>query len=173
MSRIEDALLLTLAVLAGGWDAFTRRIPNWLTLPAAIVGLGWHGYRDGWRGIGFSFGGWLLGLAVLLPLFALGGMGAGDVKLMAAAGALAGPQGLVVIFIYTGLLGGIAAVALAVTCGRLGATLRNTARLALLLGRGRMEEASKLDTAAGRLPYGVAIAAGCAMFLWIGPRSIL
>ncbi len=173
MSRIEDAMLLTLAVLAGGWDAVSRRIPNWLTLPAAIVGLAWHGYRDGWRGVGFALGGWLLGLAVLFPLFALGGMGAGDVKLMAAAGALAGPQGLVVIFIYTGLLGGIAAVGLAVARGRLGATLRNTARLVFLLGGGRVDDARKLDTAAGRLPYGVVIAAGCALFLWIGPRSIL
>lgn len=173
MSRIEDALLLALAVLAGGWDAFTRRIPNWLTLPAAIVGLAWHGYRDGWRGLGFALGGWLLGLVVLLPLFALGGMGAGDVKLLAAAGALAGPQGLVVIFIYTGLCGGIAAVALALARGRLGATLRNTARLVFLLGGGKMDEARKLDPAAGRLPYGVVIAAGCAVFLWIGPRSIL
>ena len=173
MKSIGDALLLALALLAGGWDAFTRRIPNWITLPAAAAGLAWQGYRGGWWGIAAAFGGWLLGLAVLLPFFALGGMGAGDVKLMAAAGALAGPQGLVVIFIYTGLLGGLAAVALAVSRGRLGVTLRNTARLVGLLGRGRVGEASKLETAAGRLPYGAVIAAGCVLFLWIGPRSLL
>jgi prepilin peptidase CpaA len=173
MSRIEDALLLALALLAGGWDACTRRIPNWLTLPAALAGLAWHGSRDGWRGVAFAFGGWALGLLVLLPFFAAGGMGAGDVKLMGAVGALAGPQGLVVIFIYTGLFGGVAAVVLALARGRLGATLRNTVRLVSLLGRGQVSEASKLETAAGRLPYGAVIAAGCLLFLWIGPRSIL
>jgi prepilin peptidase CpaA len=173
MKNIGDGLLLALALLAGGWDAVTRRIPNWITLPAATAGLAWHAYRGGWWGLAMGLGGWLLGLAILLPFFALGGMGAGDVKLMAAVGALAGPQGLVVIFIYTGLLGGVAAVALAVSKGRLGAALRNTARLVGLLGRGRVGEASKIETAAGRLPYGAVIAAGCLLFLWIGPRSWL
>ena len=172
MNVVGDALLLSLALIGGGWDLFTRRIPNWLTFPAALAGVVWNGYRGGWRGALLALGGLALGLAVFLPFFALGGMGAGDVKLMAAAGAMAGPQGLLVIFIYTGLLGGVLALLVAMARGRLGAALANTARLLGQLGRRRWEEARSMETATGRLPYGAVIAAGCALFLWIGPKSM-
>ena len=88
----------------------------------------------------------------------LGGMGAGDVKLFSAVGALTGPQSLIIVFVFTGLLGGIAAIALSIARGRLRETLERTG--SLMLG---------VRTAAGadslRLPYGAVIAGGTLLSL--------
>ncbi len=163
---VTAGLLMALVLIGGLTDLMGRRIPNWLTFPAAFVGLAWNGYRGGWRGLLLSVAGLALGLLVFLPFFALGGMGAGDVKLMAAVGAISGPQALVGIFLFTGVLGGIAGLALAAARGRLRETLANTARLLAQFGRLRRQEVS----AAGphsplRLPYGAVIAGGCVLFL--------
>jgi Flp pilus assembly protein protease CpaA len=96
----------------------------------------------------------------------------GDVKMMAAAGAIARWQGLVVIFVYTGLLGGLAGLILAAARGRLWATLKSTGRLLGLLGRGKLDQARHIEPAAGRLAYGAVIAGGCFIYLWIGPKSL-
>ena len=187
MSAVPDGLLLVVALAGGALDLATRRIPNWLTFPAAAVGLAWNGYRGGWRGLLLALGGLALGFVVFLPFFALGGMGAGDVKLMAAVGAITGPQALVAIFILTGLLGGIAGLALAAARGRLRVTLANTAHLLAQLGRLHWEEARRTAGAVAakdaslpvgvvasngaspdvrlRLPYGAVIAGGCVLFL--------
>ncbi len=144
----------------------TRRIPNWLTFPVAVAGVAWGGYRAGWKGALLSLGGLALGMTMILF-----GMGAGDVKMMAAAGSVAGPQGLLIIFIYSALLGGVVALGLAVARGRLGPTLGNTARLSGLLLRGRFREARSSPASGIYLPYGAVIAAGCLLFV-VGPRSL-
>ena len=82
--HIFVGLLLAIACI---WDLRTRRIPNALTLPAAALALVFHLVSGGWSAAGTSLGGWLLGAALFFPMFALRGMGAGDVKLFAAAGA--------------------------------------------------------------------------------------
>lgn len=167
MTHTGDILLLALALIGGGWDLMTKRIPNWLTFPAAAAGLVWNGYSGGARGALLAFGGLACGLAMVVL-----GMGMGDVKMMAAAGAIASLKGLLVIFVYTGLLGGLAGLLLAASRGRLWATLANTGRLIGFLGRGKLELARQLEPAAGRLRYGAVIAGGCAIYLWIGPKSI-
>lgn len=169
---LTAALLAAVALVAGAWDLLARRIPNWLTFPAAAAGLAWHSYRDGWLGLLLAAAGLALGFAVFLPFFLLGGMGAGDVKLMAAVGALAGPQALVAIFIYTGLLGGLAGLVLAAARKRLRATLASTVRLLgqfVRLRRGTGPNLERGQVPPLRLPYGVVIAGGCALFLLTRP----
>ncbi len=163
---VGDILLLTLALVGGGWDLATKRIPNWLTFPAAAAGVAWNGYTGGARGALLALGAMACGLAMMAL-----GMGMGDVKMMAAAGAIASLKGFLVIFIYTGLLGGLAGLILAASRGRLGATLANTGRLLGYLGRGKIGQARALEPAAGSLRYGAVIAGGCALYLWIGPKS--
>src|SRR5215472_8664356 len=97
--------VLILLVISAAWsDLRTRHIPNWIPVAGAALGFGLHVWNDGLVGAFTSLGGAALGLGVFLPLYILGGMGAGDVKLFSAVGALVGPQALVVVFVLTGLL---------------------------------------------------------------------
>ena len=89
-TRSDHIFVGALAALACVSDLRTRRIPNALTFGAALRAgrFTCHRRRDG---RGRSLGGWLLGVVLFFPLFALRGLGAGDVKLLAALGAWLGP----------------------------------------------------------------------------------
>ena len=80
--------LLALACIS---DVRTRRIPNALTFSAVATAVVFHLLTGGWSAAGWSFAGCLLGALLFFPMFALRGMGAGDVKLLAAVGAWLGP----------------------------------------------------------------------------------
>ncbi|WP_318503659.1 A24 family peptidase [Bacillus sp. T3] len=91
-------------------DIRKRRIFNIVTIPAIFIGLVYYTITIGWDGFLLSGKGFLVGLGLLLIPYLMGGMGAGDVKLMAAIGALMGPEFTLYSFIYTALLGGIIAL---------------------------------------------------------------
>ena len=82
-----QSAVIAISMIACITDLRTRRIPNVLTFGAAIAGLVAHIALDGASGALTAAGGWLTGLLIFLPFFALGGMGGGDVKLLAALGA--------------------------------------------------------------------------------------
>jgi len=86
--NIFVGILLTLACFT---DLRTRRIPNVLTFSAAAGALLFHLATGGWSAAGSSLAGLFLGALLFFPMFALRGMGAGDVKLLAAIGAWLGP----------------------------------------------------------------------------------
>src|SRR5437016_4563897 len=133
--------ILVMVVAAAAWsDLRTRRIPNWITVSGAGIALGLHIFYGGASGAIQSLAGAVLGLAIFLGLYAGGGMGAGDVKLFGAVGAFAGPQALILIFVFTGLLGGIAGVGLALYRGRLRQTLERTRDIFVHMGRMRWEQ---------------------------------
>jgi prepilin peptidase CpaA len=149
---IQIALIILVA--AAAWSDFrTRRIPNWMTVPGAAAGLILHVVQSGIYGGLQSAAGIALGMAIFIGFYAAGGMGAGDVKLFGAVGAFAGPQAMVTIFVFTGLLGGIVGIALAVYRGRLHETLERTGELL------RMRTMPSGPDAL-RLPYGAVIAGG-------------
>lgn len=100
---------LLLAVLY--FDLRERRIPNWLTLTTAVLGLVLQLATRGQAGLWDSLAGLVLGLAVLLPLFVLGKFGGGDVKLLAALGALRGAAFLWKAVLLGALSGGLLALA--------------------------------------------------------------
>ena len=147
--------LVALVCLAAWSDLRTRRIPNSITVTGAAAGLVLHVVYGSVSGAVQSLAGAAFGVAIFLAFYIAGGMGAGDVKLFGAVGAFAGPQALVVVFVFTGLLGGIAAVVLAWWRGRLRQTLMRTREI--LAGMGRFHVAS---TDSLRLPYGAVIAGG-------------
>ena len=105
-------LLLSVLMVAVITDLRSRRIPNWLTFPAMIAGVGYNVITAGFAGLVFGFGGLILGMGLLIILYVLGGMGAGDVKLMGAVGSIIGPQMVIWATVYTALAGGIYAVGL-------------------------------------------------------------
>ncbi len=158
-------IVLAAVVLAAAWsDLRTRRIPNGITVAGAALGFLLQSWNNGLQGAFSAAAGAILAFAVFVVLYLAGGMGAGDVKLFTAVGALAGPQALGVVFVFTGLLGGVAAIALAAGRGRLWEALSRTARLGGLLSRARWRQVQLMTAAAGpralRLPYGAVIAGG-------------
>ena len=107
-------LIVAIAIcsIAAVTDIRTKRIPNWLTYSAILLGVGFHTLTSGMRGFLFSVEGLLLGLAFLMFFYLAGGTGAGDVKLMGAVGALLGPNGAFTAFVFTALIGGLYALTL-------------------------------------------------------------
>jgi prepilin peptidase CpaA len=145
-------------------DWRTRRIPNLLTGSSILMGLLLHLVLGGWRQMGMAAAAGLLGGAAFFLFFVAGGMGGGDVKLMAAVGCIAGFGSLMNLFFSTVLIGGIFALALAILRGRLKSTLANVGALIFHHGRcGLLQhpELNLLNSETLRLPYGLAIAAGC------------
>jgi prepilin peptidase CpaA len=124
-------LLSIVLVLATVSDLYHRRIPNTLTVPVMVMGLIYFICLNGLAGFMHSAGGLFIGLALLLPVYIIGGMGAGDVKLMGAVGSILGPQGVFTAFLYSAIAGGLYALfvlargrVLKQTAGRYGFMLR-------------------------------------------------
>jgi len=118
-----------------------------------------------------SAAGWLVGIALLLLPWLLGGLGAGDAKLMGVVGAFLGPKGCFVAFLGTALVGGVAAVALLAWHGALGPACRRWLRMGTLLTLGQPGyEAPPEPELTLRLRYGFAIALGTIGVLLLGER---
>src|SRR5262245_22884844 len=105
--EIRIVAVLIVAVAAAVCDVRSRRIPNVLTFGAAATALIFGLATTGLSGLGLSAAGWLVGAALFFPFFVLGGMGAGDVKLLAALGAWIGPAVVVWLAIFTAMAGGV------------------------------------------------------------------
>jgi prepilin peptidase CpaA len=88
-------------------DIKNRKILNIVTIPTIFFGIIYFSITQGWNGFLFSILGFFVGLGVLIIPFLLGGMGAGDVKLMGAIGALMGTSFVFYAFIYAALIGGV------------------------------------------------------------------
>jgi len=92
-------------------DLRSRTIPNWLSAAALLAGLSARTYLYGWSGATDSLLGVVIGFAVFLVFYLLGGMGGGDVKLMAAFGAILGREQILTAAVWTALMGGLMALA--------------------------------------------------------------
>ena len=116
--------------MCAGWtDWKTRRIPNWLTLPALFLGIAAHGLTAGRAGFVESLKGAGLALLILLPVVLLRGLGGGDWKLMGALGALLGFQMMLLVLWGAILIAGLMGVVQVTRHRRWGATLRNLREL--------------------------------------------
>ena len=161
---------LAVALTACGTDLWSRRIPNVLTLGAAAGACGYHLAASGWAGLLSALAGWAVGLLIFLPLFALRGMGGGDVKLVAALGAWLGPGLALWLGLFTALAGGPIAIIVALSRGYLGRALRNVWGLLMFWRVAGIQPhpALTLDSpGAPRLPYAVPIATGLVVTLWL------
>ena len=166
---IFQIVLVALVAIAAVYDIRFRRIPNWLVLSGLVLGLGLNTFLSRWQGARASLLGIILAFLVYFPLYMLRGMGAGDVKLMAAIGAIVGPSNWFGIFILSGLLGGVFAVLFLVSRGKLQNSLRNIGflfqRLFSFKAPYAREELDLASPKSLKLPHGVAIAAGSLLFL--------
>jgi len=164
------AAALVVALLGCVTDLTTRRIPNVLTLGAAAGAFGYYLVGGGWPALVWSAGGWMIGGLLFLPLFALRGLGGGDVKLLAALGAWMGPLAVIWIALWGAIIGGMLAMAVALGSGYLGQALKNVWGLLMFwrVAGLRPHPALTVDSAGTvRMPYAVPIAAGLMVTLWL------
>ena len=104
-------ITLLLGCVASVEDVRHRSIANWLTLAGVTAGLAVHTFERGLAGLAWSAGGAIVGFGVFLIIYLLGGMGAGDLKLSAAFGALLGPSGVLLAALLAAPIGAIMAAA--------------------------------------------------------------
>jgi prepilin peptidase CpaA len=162
--------LAAVVVAAALSDIRSRSIPNWLTLGGILLGFAFNVHAAGLGGFKSAGFGFLASLLFLIP-FALGFLGGGDVKLMAAVGAFAGAGNLLVIFVFDALLGGIAAVAGMILKGRVRRTLANVGRIIRLLAQGKAPFTESPELEAGNeasfgMPRAVTIALATLLLIW-------
>ena len=147
-------------------DLRTRRIPNELTATLAGIGVGLAAAGVSGVPLWASALGFGAGLALMMPGHVLGATGAGDVKLMAAFGAIVGPGLVIKAFLFTAIAGGVLAIVVAIRRRRLSATLAGTGRL--VAGSPETRELLRAAPAASRFAYGPAIAAGTIVAALVG-----
>ncbi len=168
--------LIALILIAAVYDVLYRRIPNWLTISGMLTGLALNSFiYRGWPGLRLSLTGLAVGFAAYFILYSLRAMGAGDVKLMAAVGALVGVGDWFGIFLITAIVGGIAGLTMVAMRGRLRKTLWNVGFILSEMRHGRpayvgREELDVRNPGSVGLPHGAVIALGTILFLGLSTR---
>lgn len=165
-----EHLALVVAMLACVTDLRSRRIPNALTLGTAAAALVVQGLVNGAPGFEAAALGWITGLALFLPFFLLGGLGAGDVKLLGALGACLGAAAVLHVAMYTAIAGGVLAVGVAWRSGYLRTALLNLKYLLTFwstVGLKPVDGLTVNDPHRPKLAYAVPILAGLMVTLWM------
>lgn len=174
-TMVLPGVVLSVLLSRAVWhDVRTRRIPNQLVLMGSLTGLALNTFLPAGAGffsetagaVGFfaSLGGAAVGLATLLPLYAMGTMGAGDVKLMAMVGAFLGPEATIGAALLSLLAGGLLAIAIALWTGTFARVMQNTYYLLLhAIVRAFAGTGVRIDkpvTPTSKLAYAIAIMSG-------------
>jgi prepilin peptidase CpaA len=167
---VVSVIALSVASVACVFDLRTRRIPNWLTFGATAVALVFHFVTGGASGVEQSLGGWVAGVALLILPYALGGMGAGDVKLVGALGAWLGPGAAFWLAMYTGVAGAAMALIVAAWHGYLRQAWSNVWLLLTfwrVSGLRPFPELTLATSRGPRLAYAAPILVGTIVMLWL------
>ena len=163
-------VVLVVGLAACVFDLWCRRIPNALTFGAAAAALVFHTTASGADGFQAAALGWVVGTALFMPFFLLGGMGGGDVKLLAALGAWLGAGDAVWLAIYGSIAGGVLGIAYSLMTGYLGTALRNIKQLLTywwVVGPRPMPELTLDQGEAPRLAFAIPMLVGTMVTLWV------
>lgn len=168
-----EVVLLVAVLIATVTDLRSRRIPNWLTVSTLLLGFALNAllaYPSPLEGIWLSLKGFAFAFGLNLVMYMLHMTGAGDVKLLAAVGAMVGCSDFVGIFLLTALIGGVLAIILMAIKGRVRQTLWNVGYMVSELMKWRAPHVTReqLDVGSAkalRLPGAVRICLGVVTFL--------
>jgi prepilin peptidase CpaA len=166
MAEVAALIVGTIACIT---DLRAARIPNVLTFTALAAGLVFHALAPVGSGLPAAGLGLLAGLLVFFPFFALGAMGAGDVKLMAAIGVWIGSPSVLQVALFGAIAGGVLALGLALWRGYLGTAMKNIVALFRFWSVEGIKPLPALTLEAGtglRLPYALPIMVGLVVTLW-------
>jgi len=167
-------LVTIVLVLAAVIDGFELKVPNWVTFPFILGGWLYSTLAFGFEGLGWSLLGTLIGLALLLPAYAIGGMGAGDVKLLAGVGAWVYGTHTVYAFAVSAVVGAVLAIGMVLVRR---AWKKHAAQFMVILNEILViRNPEQLAAIAAQrkptmllLPYGIPIAIGTiGYFVWMG-----
>lgn len=162
-----------ISLFGGIYDLLTRRIPNWLTFSAVLLGLAAQCWFFGWPGFLQSVLGILLGFGLFSPVYFLGYMGAGDVKLLMAVGAWIGWSLCLRVAIASVIFGGVFAFAEILLRGRIVTVVKNThSFLRSLLVPVLVPEALNLDKNR-KFAFGICVALGMAAVIFLEQKGKL
>ena len=124
--QMNSYIMIALLILTAYFDLTQKRIPNFLTFPAILLGLIIFTVQGGFDGFIQGLSGFGVGIAVFFLFFALGVMGGGDVKLMGAIGALKGVEFILYTTVFTGIIGAAIALVYLIIHGQFVFTLKKT-----------------------------------------------
>ncbi len=167
---VVGAILVPGTLLASWVDFAQRRVPNWLNLTLLLIGLGLQMRYFGFSGLGIGLLGMLTGFGLLIVPWLMHGMGTGDVKLMAAIGAFMGPTLTFYSFGLGVIIGGVTAVIMIMSTGRLKMACAN---LGLIMAKcshrstmfSEFASAKSFGVSSQLLPYGVPLTGGTLVIL--------
>lgn len=163
-----NILLIILLLICVITDLRERKIYNKVLLPFLILAFGLHLFTDGWSGLTASAVGLLVGLAILIIPYFMGGMGAGDVKLLAVIGAIKGISFVLMTSLYMALVGGIIALFIFLFRKGVGSRIKQTIYFLSCLKQGvKIPFVIDKEALSATYPYGVAIAAGALCEIWL------
>ena len=157
---LEIIFLLLIASIGAIYDLRFRRIPNWPTLYSLPLIFLLNIFHQGSWGFINSLLGLLAGLALLLIPYIAGGMGAGDVKLLGALGAIVGYKGVIIIFFYTAICGLVLGIIWLIF---------NPGRLKFLITTGQILPSVDKNQ---KIPYGIAILMGTILYITFGTNNL-
>ena len=187
MIAVNNVLLILLVLTSATFDAKEQRIPNKVTFTGILIGLVFNLVMGGWTGLLYSFFGLLAGIAIFFIPIAVGGMGAGDVKLMGAIGALMGWRFSMETAIYSALVGGVMVLVYLLYTRKLRDTLSGMLLAfvqvlnRIIQKKGYNEKLMKVEQTFYKngkeykkiyIPYGVAIAGGTVLVLIANSQGI-
>lgn len=176
---VACAILIPGVIIASWYDYVQRRVPNWLNLALIVSGFIAQGYYFGLPGVQCGAGGLVVGFGLLIVPWMMHGMGAGDVKLLAAIGVWLGWRLTLYSFALGALIGGVSAVVMICSTGRLRMACSN---LGVIMTKccsrqtlfSEFGSAKSFGSTSQLLPYGVPLSAGtlivltARMFGWWG-----
>jgi prepilin peptidase CpaA len=162
-------------VIAAVIDGYKLKVPNWLTFPMIVSGWVYSALYSpyaGWEGLMYSLIGTAVGLALLMPAYAIGGMGAGDVKLLAGIGAWVWGTATLWAFAVSAIVGGLIAVGMVLVQRRWGKHQTQFWMIANEILT--VKDPEKLSAIAAErkpsmmlLPYGIPIAIGTIAYFFV------
>jgi prepilin peptidase CpaA len=177
-SMILSLLICSLVSLAAFFDLRSHKIPNILTYPSMVLALCYYSSIYGLKGFYFSLAGIGTGIGLLILPYILGGMGAGDAKLLGAVGGFIGAKATVISFVYIALIGCVYAVLLLFVKRKdfkgYFQGLYLTFKL-FLMTRNFIPDQPHVQRNRPRVYYGIAIAAGTICYIafeWTGKQFI-
>lgn len=175
---LVTCLIMVPGILWASWiDYKERRVPNWLNAAIALAGFAAQAYFSGLSGVGTGALGLCVGFAVLIVPWLMHGMGAGDVKLMMAIGVWLGPWATFLSFCAGAVIGGVIAVVMILSTGRLWQAYGNMATIMAKVSNSstvfsEFGSAKSFGETSQLLPYGVPLTLGTLLVFFGAPLGL-